>query len=540
MKTVTFCFPEPRTSTPENQRAAYIEARTAPPSWFSFTISKIASFVENFFQIFVDKVNALAEAASSLKGRVTQFFSEEAIELPNTEHLPIVIRYVPQVTEMQQLRKDLEAIYKLIETNAASEKVLAAALECKLITEVMGEQILKGICSGAHRFVHLRMLPHTIEAVRGMYKAVGQLSLAEKEGIIENTLKLTTDTTNISESLKTLNVIKSISSRQRNEVTTLVHLSEKGADIRHDELRRNLVRAVAKISDRERKNVITNAVKLISFANTFNERIEIIEAVAKVPGDIRDEVISQALRIITPDMKFYTRASIVTKIASIPDTKRAEVIDAATQLIAKNMNIEERVHILEKTAEFILVCENGDAIKNTLQFITSGTVVFDRLEMLRVFVGIPTESSRVAELAEKVIQGCRASWGGFHEESKRAIIRAVANIPVDERENVIVNALRLINDASKVGNKRVEITAQERIEIIQAVAKISTQERYSERDQVITQALRVITAETPAFGRRSVVEKIAAIAPDKREARVTDIISRVRSDRMTDRIGELN
>ncbi len=271
--------------------------------------------------------------------------------------------------------------------------------------------------------------------------------------------------------------------------------------------RMKIFRAVMEVPAERRAQVIGLVVLLTTPKQIFYRRIELIEAIAHMPPSVKESDAFLALKVIGESMDPIERVGIFQAVLDVPAQKRAEVVEKAFPFIKPEMGWLDRIEIIRVMGLVgitesdlalalevsppeideisrirmigavinVLVHKRAKVVGNALLLIKPEMGCDDRRSLIRWVAKIDVEKAVVVLALGAVTEGME--W-----DSRISILRAVANLPARERDDIMPHALRLFN---------LEMHADDRIDIIEQVAGV----RAAERAQYVRQRLWGVQAQ---------------------------------------------
>ncbi len=144
-----------------------------------------------------------------------------------------------------------------------------------------------------------------------------------------------------------------------------------------------MIRAVVDITPaNEREEIVSNAVRLITPEMHYYEVIDIIKAVAAIPAKEREEIVSNAVLLITPEISHFGRTWTIKNVSYIPMNERGAVTALALLVIAPDMDASLRGDILRTVTE-IPTINRKDVVHKAVLQITPEMDVYKRREMIK-------------------------------------------------------------------------------------------------------------------------------------------------------------
>jgi len=246
-------------------------------------------------------------------------------------------------------------------------------------------------------------------------------------------------------------------------------------------------------------DVLSRASQFItSEADTFASS-RIIQAIAAIPLEERENVIQHALEFITPDMNNWNKGDIIEIVAKIPLEQRQD-LHLALQLIPSELHLSLRLSIIKDFAT-IPVGERENVIQHVLQIRMPGMSAWQSLEIITAVSGIPVNKRNGLHHARQFMT---PEMSGANIVK---IIQAVGAIPIEDR-NDLHHALPIIERMSSYNRSQIS-----RSQIIRFVATVPA----NERQNVLQYAVPFITQRMNVFIIMDLIRAIAAVPANERE-----------------------
>ena len=249
--------------------------------------------------------------------------------------------------------------------------------------------------------------------------------------------------------------------------------------------------SMADIPVPERKEVVKNALLLITPEMDCGSRIRMIRAVVDItPANEREEIVSNAVLLITPKMDWYARIEMIKAVTAIPTKERGEIVSNAVLLITPKIDWYDIIGMIEAVTA-MQTKEREEIVSNAVRLITPEMHYYEVIDIIKAVAAIPAkEREEIVSNAVLLITPEISHFG------RTWTIKNVSYIPMNERGAVTALALLVIAP---------DMDASLRGDILRTVTEIPT----INRKDVVHKAVLQITPEMDVYKRREMIKTIA-------------------------------
>ncbi|MDE3055321.1 MAG: hypothetical protein KGI80_01290 [Verrucomicrobiota bacterium] len=278
------------------------------------------------------------------------------------------------------------------------------------------------------------------------------------------------------------------------------------AEDRTDVVKQAVAQITPKMSFHDRLDIfniakeIPIALRLITPTIDSFSRQEIVNAIKDVSAEERDDVITQSLRLTPVTMDgccSYKIIRIINSIKKVPNADLGDVVTQALRLITPETGVEGMIQIIDAIRE-TPAAKRDTTVTQALQLITPEMPFSNRLAIL---------------IARETPEALRLITPEFDSYEVEQVVNAVKGISATDRDDVITQTLRLITPEMRSGGYETRL-------LLNTVIALSA----TDRDDVITRALRLITPEMDAHDRRHIVNTVKDV-PNALVTRVLQLIT---------------
>ena len=310
-------------------------------------------------------------------------------------------------------------------------------------------------------------------------KAIIAVPADERELVTFYTKRLAVERMS-AESIKTvIRGVAAIPAQQRKAVITATQhfLTEAILDYEI----RTIIEAISAVSDDQIEIVIRYAKQFVNEKTSARSIKAVIQGVAAISAHQRKEVITATQHFVTDSMDGLDVKAIINAITAIPADEREIVTRYAKQLVNEKMDAGSKKAVIEGV--IAIPSQQGEAVvARARQLILDGMDGRTRQIIIKAIV----------------LGADRLITPEMSIDSMRAINRTVSDVPADEREEVVTNALLLITP---------QMSPAERVEVIQTVADILP----NEREGVTNLALQAITQDMRGDNRLTIIRALTHV-----------------------------
>ncbi|PIS00604.1 MAG: hypothetical protein COT84_06800 [Chlamydiae bacterium CG10_big_fil_rev_8_21_14_0_10_35_9] len=274
-------------------------------------------------------------------------------------------------------------------------------------------------------------------------KTIFAIPAPKRADVTENARQLITPLMNESDRIKIIKALANLSKDSLNTVPALtqrvliqVNENQIGAEIS----RVDIIKVIAEHLNDEVEDLIKYAFQLIPREASISDRLLIIRQMAQIPALERADVTRNALQLIPPEASATERWLIVRQVAQVPARERADVTRNALQLILPEAFATERSQIVRQVAQ-VPAREREGVIGNVLQLSSPQMGNLEKSKLVQMIAKVQTDKrDSVVTLILRVFPPIR--YVTIHLKN---LIDTIVIIPAEEREDLIENALQLIN-----------------------------------------------------------------------------------------------